>query len=426
MRLTKGAQLGPRLRQTPVLLLAGQLLTAGSAFLMNLLSSNALQPAERGLLAFFLQLSYVVTVISLLGVERPYVAARVASTFGTAYRELSRLTRTAWVGAAMITALSGYFALREQWLLAGLGIAAAGYVLINVAIRKIRIAFITSHDPAPFLGSVAGTQLPLLLVGVILLLLEVDSPLPWLAAYGMTGLAAPAIAAGVRRRWLRTAGSPAAGADLGAIRREGLRLLPASLGNSALLRSDRLLLPLLASPAELGRYIAVATIMELGTWPVQQWVDASLGKWRARAGRPLGARKIAIAMVVAISVTAAVGGVAYLIIQYLLPPAYRGSQELLLPLALGTVLYAGTRIQQGLMIARGAPGSVSIAEVSGMVASIVLYVVLMPTYGAMGAAIGSALGYFVLLVVAAVLAKRRAGRAGDGARAGQGSNTQGK
>jgi len=395
-----------RLRHPALALVLGQLTTAVTAFVMNLLSSNVLAPEDRGFLAFFLQLAYVTTVLGLLGVERPYAASRTTATFASAYRDLTALTRTAWVCMGALVLLAGVLALRGSWPLAALALGSAVYMRANTAIRKVRIAYIASRSTGPFVSTLLGTQLALLASGTALFLLDVDSSAAWLDAYAATGLAAPLIA----RRWStrEPLGRDASPVDLSRVRREGLRLLPASFGNTALLKSDRLLLPFLSTPAELGRYVAVATIMEVGTWPIQQWVDASLGRWRATGARGPRRRMVMWALVGAVAVTAGLCAVTFVVIEHWLPAEYRSAQRLLLPLAVGAVLYAGTRIQQGLMIARGLPGAVSVAEVSGLGVSLLLYVVLMPRHGAMGAAVGSALGYLALLLVASVIQRRHA------------------
>ena len=72
------------------------------------------------------------------------------------------------------------------------------------------------------------------------------------------------------------------------VRREGLALFPAALSNMAMLRADRLALPVLASTSALGLYAAVATMTELLAWPLRAYADSRLGKWRAahREGAP--------------------------------------------------------------------------------------------------------------------------------------------
>lgn len=396
------------LSRASVVLLIGQLATAVSAFAMNLLSSNTLPPAERGFLAFFLQLSYIATVFSLLGVERPYSATRTTGSFGAAYRDLSRLTRTAWLGAVVLLGLATWFAVGGDWVFAGLSAGSALYMLANVSIRKIRVAYIVSLNPRPFLFTIGLTQGLLLFVGFGLFAANISSPLPWLMAYGATGVIAPLVAFINQRRDIGVHDSLASG-KLASVRREGLRLLPASFGNTALLRSDRLLLPFLSTPAELGRYVAVATIMEVGTWPIQQWVDASLGKWRAQGRRP-GRRLFILAMVGACAITLLLVALTYFVIEFWLPAEYRSSQQLLLPLAVANLLYAGTRIQQGLLIARGFPGTVSVAETSGLIVSLLFYVALIPGLGALGAALGSTFGYLALLAVTSLLSRRLRGR----------------
>jgi Na+-driven multidrug efflux pump len=59
-------------------------------------------------------------------------------------------------------------------------------------------------------------------------------------------------------------------------------------------------------------------------------------------------------------------------------------------------------------VAQGHAGRVSAVELTGMIASVAMYVLLIPGHGAMGAAIGSLIGYFVcLLAGAAVFAVSR-------------------
>jgi O-antigen/teichoic acid export membrane protein len=392
-------------RRTPVILLSGQVLTAFVAFVMNILSSNVLAPAERGTLAFFLQVSYIATTFSLLGVERPYIAARPFTAFPTAIRELGDLTRTAWIGALVLTGAAAFLALTGSTTSAGMTVVAAIYMLANVFIRRLRVAYISSGTLRPFIVSTVSTQLVLLLAGTALFFSGSTSEIAWLFAYALSGVVAPAVTFVSIRRPDNPTGAHSSTSELRAIRREGLRLFPASFGNTALVRSDRLLLPFLSSPAELGRYVAVATVMEMGTWPVQQWVDSSLGKWRAQGDKLPMRRLVFYALSGALMVTLAVAVLTFAAITFLLPPEYEPALQLLPALALGTILYAATRIQQGLLIARGHSGSVSIAETVGMVASLALYVALIPSWGAMGAAVGSAIGYGVVLIVAVTLGR---------------------
>ena len=398
--------MGRRFTHPAYALLAGQVVTAGVAFAINFLSSSVMPPDQRGTLAFFIQLSYIATALGLLGVERPYVAERTGVSFPTAVRELGRLTRSVWVGAALLVVAAFVTGWVSGWFLALLLAMTATYVVSNAAVRRVRIAYVVSRDRRTFVTNTIAVQCGLLGLGVVLYLLDVSSPAAWLGAYALSSAAAMVTSARARRRSREEHVSTS---RLARVRREGLRLIPASLGNTALLRSDRLMMPFLSSAAELGIYVTVATVMEVGAWPIQQWVDASLGRLRSRAAG--SNRGLVIKLFLgAVSLTVVIGVLAYVAISLLLPEEYHRSLELIPVLGAGTVVYAMTRLQHGWLIAEGRPGLVSVAETVGLVASAVLYVGLIPPFGAMGAAIGSGIGHCILLGTTWAL-RRRANRA---------------
>jgi O-antigen/teichoic acid export membrane protein len=235
---------------------------------------------------------------------------------------------------------------------------------------------------------------------------DVRDPHIWFLAYAAVSFTSVVIA------WLNRDGAVAgplrSDPTLQVIRSQGLKLLPASLGNTAMLRSDRLLLPLLASTSELGIYVVVATVMEMGTWPVQQWVDASLRKWNLAISRTpsQGFILMAKAGAVVAALSLAFGVLAYETVIRVLPVAYHQSLVLIVPLGIASVFYAMTRVQQGLLVAQGHAGRVSAVEATGMIASVAMYVLLIPGHGAMGAALGSLIGYFACLVAGAVVFAR--------------------
>src|SRR5690625_3023173 len=173
-------------RRRPVMLLAGQIITALVAFVMNLLSSNVLAPAERGVLAFFLQVSYITTTFSLLGVERPYIAARPFIPFGRALRETGYLTRLSWLGGLALVAIASGFAIYGNVTIASLVLVSGIYMMANVFIRRVRVAYITSGAIKPFVTSTICTQFVLLLGGVVLFLADSSSAVAWLAVYAVS------------------------------------------------------------------------------------------------------------------------------------------------------------------------------------------------------------------------------------------------
>lgn len=380
-------------------LLLAQVVAAAAAFGINLMAARVMDPDGRGVLALALQVSYVATTAALLGVEAPYVARR-AAPFPVVARELTSLLRPGYWFTALGVATAVALYLDGRTGLATTVLLASVYAFGNTHVRAVRTAYIASGAFRPFAATAVVSQLALLAAGAVLLVLEVADPNVWIAVYALLSM----VALLVLRTGGRRAGTAPDRTALAAVRGQGLRLVPASFGNTAMLRSDRLLLPALASASELGLYVVVATATEIAGWPVKQWVDASLRRWRDQgaAGTPGTVRLVATAAGLALALSAVLAGVTYAAVTYLLPEAYHPSRVLLLPLGAATVVYAATRVQQGLLVARGEAGRVSAVELAGMAVSVVLYVVLIPGWGATGAAVGSLVGYSACLAAGAV------------------------
>lgn len=384
------------------MLLTGQVVAAIVAFAMNVMSARVMTPAGRGTLALLLQITFLLTVIGMLGIDRPYVAQRQVP-FAKALAELRLLLRPGFLFAAAC-------------LLVGAGLAASGHLELGIAsalvsvylfgnmyVQAIRAAFIVSGAAKYFIMSALISQVGLFSLGAIFLMTDVQDPNMWFLAYAVISFTAVVIA------WLNrdqaVTGPVRSDPTLEMIRSQGLKLLPASLGNTAMLRSDRLLLPLLASTSELGIYVAVSTVMEMATWPVQQWVDSSLRKWNLTISRTRSQGFVLMtkagAFVAALSL--AFGILAYETVVRLLPVTYHQSPVLIVPLGIASVFYAVTRVQQGMLVAQGHAGRVSAVELTGMIASVAMYVLLIPGHGAMGAALGSLIGYLACLIAGVVV-----------------------
>jgi O-antigen/teichoic acid export membrane protein len=386
---------------TAMQLLLMQVLAASTAFAVNILSASVMEPEGRGQLALLVQVTYVLTVIALLGVERPYVAVRKTS-FDRAVTEMNALATPGYLLLIVIAIVVVLCALAGWLKIALIGGLVLFFLMGNIAARIVRTGYIASGSLPPFIAVSIATQMILLFTAVGLYFWGNTTPDAWFFAYGLSGTAALIVLIGSVCRSGRT-GFP----ELRQIRSSGIRLLPASFGNTAMLRSDRLLLPLLASNAQLGLYVVVATTMELASWPIQNWVDASLNRWREHQRNDRGYwRTIAGAALVTTLLAACLGGASYIVIQFALSPAYSESAILILPLAFAAVVYAATRVQQGLLIAGGRAKSVSAAELVGMVVSLGAYLLLIPNWGAMGAAIASIIGYFCCFIAGLILMRR--------------------
>lgn len=382
-------------------LLASQVLTAGVAFLLNLLSSTALPPEERGYLALFLQLGYLATTLALLGVERPYVAA-YSTGFARATRQLCRLVLPGLTVAAVALLAGGAITIASDPQLGALLLLGAMFVVTNIHLRVLRSAYISSKSWRPYVAAVILSQGLLLSGAVGLALARVDVLYAWILAYVVAGTV-PSITVLLQQR-SRQALDFTCTDEFRQIRRRGLLLVPASLGNTAMLRSDRLLLPLLASPAALGIYAFAATAIELASWPVQQWCDSRLRSWAEGAQRGWTAlvRPLLLAMGVTLVISICMAAIVWLTTDLFLSTAYQPAKDLLMPLVLAAVVYAATRVQQAMMIASGWTGNVSVAETTGMAASVVGYVLFIPLWGPLGAAWASLAGYLICFAAGAV------------------------
>lgn len=396
-------------------LTATQMLTAGSAYAINILSSRTLGPEGRGFVVLALQLTYLAAVLVVLGIERPFLAS-VRMPFPGAFRAFASFLRPAAVISALVF-VAGAVVCVAGYVTVGLAvIIGAGYMLLNGLGKGVRVAAISAGDPRMLVWFTLGTQGTMVVVASAFAALSVHSALVWFSAYAATGLTSLIILVVVLRRPSEGTLSPE---ERHLIRGQGMRLLPASIGNTAMVRSDRLILPAFAGVGALGVYSAVSTVMEMAAWPIAQWVDASLGRWKHSG---VGARRSALlklsvrAVVVAAVFAALVGTVAYLSIVWLLPEDFLPSIPLIVPLALSSVIYALSRVQQGLLVAQNRGEIVSIVELLGMGASVIAYFAMIPAFGVMGAALGSLVGYGVAAVAGAVaLYVRQAGAGADAA-----------
>ena len=376
-----------------VVLVSAQMVAAGGAVAVNLLAAFVLSPSGRGDLAFALQLAYFLSVFAIMGLERPFIAAR-SGGFGSEYRVFARMVTPGTLCILPIVVLAAMVSpFSTTWLWMGV-IAIAGYVALNSLVRALRVAYVCSREWKWFTVNAVATQVIIVVGAALLVLLRVDDPVVWMWAYAASALPAVALLFLAPRSWKQSAPSRAESRGL---RRRGWVLLPSDFSNTAMLRSDRLLLPMLSSSAELGLYVTVATVLEMATWPVQQWVDASLRSWsKSFSSGPLPVLRVIVRSVLLLIVFAAVlAGAAFAMIIFVLPESYRPATAVIVPLAASAVVFGLTRVQQGLLIALDAPGRVSIVEIVGTAASVLAYLTLIPPYGMLGAAYGAIIGYSV-------------------------------
>lgn len=380
-------------------LLVSQLLAAGVSFVVNIIAAYGLDPDQRGLLAFYLQIGYLFTTFLLLGTEKPFLA-NVQARFSPAVALLLRIVRPSYIIIAVIfVGVLGLYAFGFTAIAAPIGLVAV-FIICNQHLRIVRAAYITSGDLRPFLTVITTTNVLTLAFAVLLAVLQHGNFLTWLLAYVVANVIATVY---VAKSAFVARDDEIIQLDLiRAIQRQGLRLLPASLGNITLFRPDRLLLPLLASPAALGVYIVVSAALEVAVWPVQQWSDSKMRQWQQT--RPFANPRLRLTIVSkaalgVLGIALACSAVLVPVVLWVLPDEYNASLMLILPITCANILFGASRAQQGIAISGNRSGLVSTAEVSGLLVSVGAYIVLIPLFGGMGAAVGSIIGNSVCFAV---------------------------
>ncbi len=182
----------------------------------------------------------------------------------------------------------------------------------------------------------------------------------------------------------------------------GAKTQTASLAAQTNLRLDQVLMSVLVAPADLGLY-AVAVAVSSMTGPLYSGLNTVLAPQVIRAGDArtgaLRGGRILILAVVAGTVGAFALGV---VAPWLLPALFGKRFISAVPLArvlLGATVFQGTNLLLGTLLrGLGRPGAPAIAEGIGAGVTVGLLALLLPRFGAMGAAVASLVAYGVVAV----------------------------
>ncbi|AEB43908.1 lipopolysaccharide biosynthesis protein [Micromonospora maris] len=380
-------------------LIGSQIVIAVVSFAISLLSARVLGPTGRGELALYVLLAQVACVFCVLGAEQAYPAALTARPgVQQAGREVWRLVR--WSTLLVVTAVASAIVIKNgatgnAWLLClGFMLYVTGLVLLRV----LTAASAAASSARRQLAVVVVWQLALLPVGGLLALLEVQSPGLWLCLFGATGVLPLAVVVFGRR-----AGRPQEqpGPDLSRARALGLRLIPATITNLLLLRAERFLIPWLASLAELGIYVVVATLTELIDLPMRYLLRAMAPDLadQIRTGRLRHRRILLIGLAYGVGGGSAVGVVVGIVLVPLFGAEYAGAVNLALPLGLAAGIYSFSRVGATICVAAHMPHLNTMMDLFGLVASVVGCLLLIPGHGATGATIATLVAYCLVAVV---------------------------
>ncbi|WP_141437053.1 lipopolysaccharide biosynthesis protein [Blastococcus aggregatus] len=381
--------------------MAAQVAAAAAGLLVNVLAARGMGPDGRGALAFYLQLAYVLSAVLLAGTDRALPAVRRNSfALRAAEGQMLRLLGPGVAVTVFVLLLGPVVAGFAGAEMGGILAAAAAAMALwgNTVLLALRAAAIAAEDTGRFLRVMVSGQAILVVGACGLLALSIESTTVWLCLYGGALLLPAAVALVLQRPDLH-----GNAADRRTTRRLGLRLAPTVIANMVMLRSDRLLLPVLADPAQLGLYVVVAGVTELISWPIQSFVDGRVPLWRRALdqGSLATSRVLGGAAVAAVVATVTVGHS----ISWLLVPVfgtqYESARPLIWPLAIASGLYAFSRFGAAITVAANRSSLATAIDVTGMLVSASAYVFLIPEHGASGAAVGSLLGYGVAAVASA-------------------------
>ena len=369
---------------------------------VNLASARVLGPSGRGEIALVLQASYVLTAVLLLGRDRGLTVQRLDSDYLAVesiglQRSLLRLPMVMIVPLTVAFSLL-FFGAATQAAIGGVLLACL--VALGMATRMRRASAILTHDATELLRAIATGQLLLLLSTFALYRLKVELPAVWLAAYVLAGLP-------VVLPYLRIRADDSTDIDVKAVRHAGLRFLPTAMAEIALLRSERLLLPILATYASLGVYVVVATVTELASWPGQQYADSKSPVWAKE--RPTGGviwREFFVVFGVTGLLTSILGLGAWLAIEPLFGSAFSSGRSLVLPLGLAAIGTATYRLIFALAASVGDAVAGAFLTLCGFLSAAVLYPLAIGLHGVEGAAWGSAAALLVSSFVGACVLSR--------------------
>lgn len=393
-------------------LLIGQMATVAGAFVINLLSARAMGPENRGEIALVLQLSYVAGALVVLGRDRAVLQADLGEGGATEARGVMRALVRAPLG--LILAVGIAFGVWRA-LLDGSVVMTLGFLLLllgNLASRFFRSSAIVEGHGRTFMTATIFGQIGLVIAGGSLLVTEISSVAPWLLVYGAC-LSLPFLVLVLRRGPRGDRVVPAE--QVRPVRAIGLGFLPSELMDMAMTKADKLLLPLLSSYAVMGYYTVAVSLVDFALMPFSQYVDSRIPRWAAlHRARALRFREILprpLALATAVVGVVAVGS--YVAIPLLFGTEYLPARKVVPVLALATFCHIVSIFAAAVATAIGSPNVLIRMHLSGIGVIIPLLVVLIPEYGAAGAAVAQAAGFAVSATVGIVLIRSRIGRSGE-------------
>lgn len=373
-----------------VLSIAGaSIVSAGVAFVVNIISARALGPEYRGYVATVLQLAYLAAPLAGYGADRALLRSGEGKD-GHTYVLPSSLAILAMAALAGLIIWPIYGA----WALLAIPVA-----LVTVLFNQYRGFAIQSQKIRGFLVCFLIYQASILLGSAGLWLLEVQTWQWWAGVYIVPGIFLAVY--GLYR--VRRDSSMKITDGLTALQRNG-PLLTASLSKLIATRLNRVILPVMAGASSLGLFIVVATATEPLYWLAQSVADHQTSTETGRRRRRREVVGLLLKGAAIFLPLAAVGGV---LIHALLVPifgqSYAPAQSLVLPLSIASVVLASYRQMSGLLLASPTPNRVGVTEAAAAIGAVIVYPIAIFFWGMAGAAWGALVVYALGLLTGFLL-----------------------
>jgi len=390
----------------------------GMLFAFNVVASRALGPAGRGDYVVPATIAIVIGVITHLSIEGGLgrllargetdraVATRLGVSASLAVGGLG-LATYALLCVALQPALPGSIS-DGSLILAGAAIPfiSSSFILATLLLRLggVRVYGLTMALSASLqLGGIGAAALateltPELVLSVVL------------AAHVLTTLGLlVALARLVGGRALRPMRPGALGRRVLGL---SLRIHPAAVAIFLVMRLDLVIVGLIAGQAATGRYSVSKSVAEMAFLAASSLALAALhGQTQAEEDAALGHTVEQTRMAVAVSTVLALvlALTAYPLVYFLYGQEWTAAVVPLALLALGGVGLAIEAAVRGLLIRIAPLSQISLAATAALVLNVALAIAFIPTFGIVGAAVASVVGYWAAAAGALLLLRRHGG-----------------
>lgn len=398
-------RVGGELARGSTFLFAGQLLGNAAYFAGVAIVARALGPADRGTLAFIVVSALIAACVSRLGVNEATIVFAAARP-----HERPRLLTNLLLNTLATSAVAG--ALVFGFLAALGSLRPAGLTLLDSALLGAAVAAVAIFEAGNqfLLGAHRFLDRAALMV-LMPSLYSLTVLVVWLSA-GLTIVRAALIWIGMNSVyavlvWARSLrgigfGRPDAALLVESVR-FGVRAWVGSLSDFLNFRTDQLLLGVLAAQSSLGIYAVAVNLSEVLLY-LPDSVAKALLPMSAGGGTPQSETVRSFRRLAALTLVTMLG--AALVVPPLIPAvfghAFRGAATPFLLLLPGSVGFASMRVFSSALAGSLRPGLSSIPPSVSLVSGLALDILLIPFFGADGAAIAASAAFFAGGIAAAV------------------------